>query len=87
MEKAHIVLAVHVRDRIADAGAVQRTFSEFGKHIRTRLGLHATDGETCTAGGVILLEILGGESVADRLSEKLKALGEVETQKVVFNHK
>ena len=82
----HVILAIHIRDRINDAAAVQRTFSEFGKHIRTRLGLHDTDGHTCSAGGLILLEILGGERVADDLSAKLKGLGDVETQKIVFRH-
>jgi hypothetical protein len=87
MEKEkHVILAIHIRDRVSDAAAVQRTFSEFGKHIRTRLGLHDTDGNHCSAGGLILLEILGGEKVADDLSSKLKELGNVETHKVVFGH-
>lgn len=87
MEKtSHVILAIHIRDRINDAGAVQRAFSEFGTHIRTRLGLHDTDGTACSAGGLILLEILGGEKAADELAAKLRGLGNVETQKVVFRH-
>jgi hypothetical protein len=82
----HVILAIHVRDRVTDAGAVQRAFSEYGTHIRTRLGLHATDGETCSPGGIILLELLGGERVADQLAGKLKEIGNVETQKIVFGH-
>jgi len=86
MKQTHVILGVHVRDRIQDAGRVQQLFGEYGCNIRTRVGLHQVDDDFCSPGGVILLEIHGGEAVADELAAKLNAIEAVEVQKLVFAH-
>ena len=46
MSDSHKILAVHITDRMKDAAAVQKVFTEFGCNIRTRVGLHDVTGET-----------------------------------------
>jgi hypothetical protein len=36
----HLILGIHVTDRVQKAGEVQQLFTEYGCNIKTRLGLH-----------------------------------------------
>ena len=36
----HIILGVHITDRIKHVSEVQTLFTQFGCYIKTRLGLH-----------------------------------------------
>jgi hypothetical protein len=82
----HIVYGVHVRDRMQDATKVQDLFSEYGCYIKTRIGLHEVQGEFCSPGGVILLEMFGDETMCTELRDKLSAFKEVEVKELVFEH-
>jgi hypothetical protein len=82
----HIILGVHIVNRIEEAGIVQKVFTEYGCNIRTRIGLHTLTDNVCSAEGLILLEIHGGEAIADDLAAKLDEIEGVETQKLVFKH-
>jgi hypothetical protein len=81
----HYILGLHVTDRLRDAAAVQRILTEYGAHIKTRLGLH--DIETGTPGpqGLLLLELIDGDAYAG-LSERLKQVAGVDVQQMVFDH-
>lgn len=82
----HVVFGVHVRDRMKDAGKVQDVFSEYGCYIKTRIGLHEVQGEYCSPGGVILLEMFGDEAKCYELKSKLEAFVEIEVKDIVFEH-
>ena len=82
----HIVLGVHVTDRINHAVELQKVFTEFGCNIKTRVGLHDTSENSCSPSGVILLEVFGGDSVASDMMSKFNAVEGVEAQKMVFGH-
>ncbi len=84
MADRHIVLGVHLTDRVKEAVAVQRVFTEFGCNIKTRVGLHDADGQVCGPGGVILLEIVGGDEPAAKLRQSLAAIEGVEVQTMTF---
>jgi len=87
-KKNHVIIGVHVTDRVQQAGEVQRIFSEFGGCIKTRLGLHQVSDDKCSpAAGVILLEMFGEESRADQLAARLNGLAGVEAKKMVFEHR
>ena len=43
MSDQHIILGVHITDRLKNAVEVQKVFTEYGCNIKTRIGLH--DGE------------------------------------------
>ncbi|MHB8077974.1 MAG: hypothetical protein ACYDIE_01790 [Candidatus Krumholzibacteriia bacterium] len=82
----HLILGIHVTDRLENAPRVQQLFTEYGCHIKTRLGLHETGPEGCGPNGLVLLELRSPEGVANELAAKLNALKGVEVQKMVFDH-
>lgn len=85
MEK-HVILGVHVTNRMRKAGEVQKIFSKYGCCIKTRVGLHEVHKDYCSASGLILLEMVGAESKAKELAAKLSAIAGVQVKKMVFSH-
>ena len=86
MHAKHVVFGVHVTDRLRRAGDVQEILTEFGDHIKTRLGLHHVDENVCSPRGLILLEMHGDETQCQAMADRLAALDGVEVQKMVFDH-
>jgi hypothetical protein len=84
----HIILGVHVTDRVVHAGRVQQVFTEFGAWIKTRLGLHEVNGgDRCTSkNGLVLIEFIGTEDQAKAMAAALQAVDGVYTQVMVFDH-
>lgn len=82
----HVIYGIHVRDRIHDAHRVQDLFTEYGCHIKTRVGLHEVQGDFCSPGGVIVLEMFGDESECVALKRKLEAIDGIDVQEMVFHH-
>ena len=82
----HIILGVHVTDRLKDATKVQAVLTEFGCNIKTRIGLHDVSGTTCSGTGIMLLEISNSEDVAKEIAAALDAVGGVQTKMMVFAH-
>jgi hypothetical protein len=86
MSDSHKILAVHITDRMKDAAAVQKVFTEFGCNIRTRVGLHDVAGDVCAPGGVVILELVGPATITGEIAGRLSAITGVEVQKVEFVH-
>lgn len=84
--KKHIILAIHVLDRMKDAAEVQKLFTKYGCHIKTRLGLHEVSGDFCAPGGVIILEMHGDEAVCRELGTKLQTIDGIEVKEIIFTH-
>lgn len=82
----HIVIGLHLTDRIKEAGEVQRILSQYGCSIRTRLGLHDVSQQYCSPSGVILLEMYGDEGPINEMAGKLESIEGVELQRMVFAH-
>jgi len=82
----HIVLGVHITDRLHHVELVQHLLTEYGCSIRTRLGLHEADKGFCSANGLLLLEMTDDMKNADALAAKLNAIEGVEVKKMVFDH-
>jgi hypothetical protein len=82
---SHVVLAVHVTDRLKKVPPVQQTLSKFGDVIRTRLGLHEVSKEYSSPGGILILEVIS-ESKARELQKALNKIKGIETKLVVFKH-
>ena len=82
----HRIVGVHISERLTSAGAVQAVFTEFGCNIRTRVGLHDTDGAVCSPSGVVLLDVVGTESECEAMMKRLDAIEGVEVQRMVFTH-
>ncbi|MDI9599747.1 MAG: hypothetical protein GXY02_07930 [Actinobacteria bacterium] len=86
MTDDHIILGIHVTDRLQEARDVQAVFTEFGCNIKTRIGLHDVDESYCSPSGVVLIEFFGDEAQADAMAAKLNAVEGVHVQKMVFDH-
>ncbi len=82
----HIIVGVHITERVQHTGQVQEVFTKFGCSIRTRLGLHEADENLCSPNGLIVLEMVDDDAVvADMLSD-LESIGGVEVQQMIFDH-
>lgn len=86
VREKHIILGVHVTDRVKEAPDVQKLLTAYGCNIKTRVGLHHVDDNACSPRGLILLELFGDEAVCRELTDKLGALEGVEVQTMVFDH-
>ena len=82
----HIILGIHITDRLKKAVEVQKLFSQFGSAIKTRLGLHEVGEGDGSPSGVVLIEFAGSAKEAAAFSSKLGKIAGVEVKKIVFTH-
>lgn len=85
-QTSHIIIGIHVTDRVKRAAAVQKVLTQFGTHIETRLGLHDVTASSSSPGGIILLEMVGDQRQCLTILKKLAAIPGVEAKKMVFSH-
>jgi len=82
----HIILGIHVGDRLKNAGDVQKVFTEYGCNIKTRIGLHDVDASVCSPSGVVIIEFFGDDDQAGAMMDKLNEVEGVQVKKMVFGH-
>lgn len=82
----HIIVGVHITERVKHAGEIQKIFTEFGCQIRTRLGLHEANKSVCSPNGLILLELMDDDAKTVAFKKKLASIDGVEVQSMVFDH-
>lgn len=82
--KQHLILGVHVTDRVKEVPRIQAILTEYGCNIRTRLGLHDAGVDRCSPGGLIVLELVGEPVRCAQLGRKLAAVKGVEVRKMAF---
>lgn len=82
----HIIVGVHITERVKHASQVQEILTGFGCQIRTRLGLHEADKGVCSSNGLILLELVDDEVKLGELQDALSAIDGVEVQAMIFDH-
>ncbi|MCE5339914.1 MAG: hypothetical protein LLF92_02125 [Planctomycetaceae bacterium] len=82
----HIILGVHITDRIKHVGQIQQVLTEFGCYVKTRLGLHDAGKDFCSPNGLMILELAGDAKKCAELEQKLKAIEGTDVQKMVFTH-
>jgi hypothetical protein len=87
MEKErHLILGVHITDRLKEAVEVQKLLTAYGNSIKTRLGLHEIADGSSAANGLLLLEMVGPNARAEQLAAKLNAIDGVEAKSITFEH-
>ena len=86
MTDEHIILGIHVTNRLKNAIDVQKVFTEYGCNVKTRIGLHDVNADVCSPSGVVLIEFFGSDTDADAMMAKLDAVEGVHVQKMVFGH-
>jgi hypothetical protein len=82
----HIILGVHITERIRKAQRIQELLTEYGCNIHTRIGLHPVGEDVCSPNGLILLEMAGEEAKAFELADKLAQIEGVFVKNMVFDH-
>lgn len=80
----YVVIGIHISDRMTNASSVQEILTEYGCNIKTRLGLHDASEDSCAPGGLMLLQITGGEDKADEIIHRLSLLKSIKAKKMVF---
>lgn len=85
-EPRHIVLGVHITDRIHHAHQVQDLLTEYGCSIKTRIGLHTVSDKYCSPNGLLLLEMAGDEKPIFEMIDKLRAVEGVDLQQMIFEN-
>jgi hypothetical protein len=86
MADPHIVLGVHITNRLKNAVEVQKVFTEYGCNIKTRIGLHDVSETVCGPSGVVLIEFFGAVADAEAMNERLCAIEGVQVQSIIFDH-
>jgi hypothetical protein len=82
----HIILGIHLTDRMKQATEFQALLSKYGCSIKTRIGLHEVGEGFCAPGGLVLLEMFGDEKTIKELADHLARIEGVEVKKMVFTH-
>ena len=83
----HVIVGIHITDRVGRAVPVQQVLTEFGGAIKTRIGLHEVGPGADTPGnGLILIEVVGEDAALAQLTGRLAAIEGVDVQKMVFEH-
>jgi hypothetical protein len=82
----HIIVAIHITNRVKQASLVQALLTKYGKYIKTRIGLHEATGKATAPNGIILLELVKAESCTRALLTSLNSISGVEGKVVVFDH-
>ena len=84
MAGKRLILGVHLTNRMNEAPRVQQLLTDYGCHIRTRLGLHNVDESFCDSKGLLLLEMFGDDARCQELATKLAAIEGVEVKQMEF---
>jgi len=86
MSDDHVILGIHITDRVKNAVEVQRVFTEYGCNIKTRIGLHDVSEAVCSPSGIVLVEFIGANADAEAMASRIKTIDGVEVQTMVFGH-
>lgn len=82
----HIILGVHVTDRVKHVAQVQEALTKSGCCIKTRLGLHEVSKDFCAPTGVLILELLDDDKQFKALKAALAKIEGVEVKEMIFDH-
>ncbi len=82
----HIILAIHITNRMENAKRFQEVMSKYGCYIKTRIGLHDASESYCSTNGVVLLELLGDREQAESMTKDLEEIEGIEVRPVIFDH-
>lgn len=76
-----VILGIKLENRIENSSGFQNILTKFGCDIKTRLGLHEVQENSCTRYGVILLELTKN---SPELENELKKIENIEIKKMEF---
>jgi hypothetical protein len=86
MIEKHIIVGVHITDRVKHAPEVQVVFTRFGTNIKTRIGLHDVEEGFASPNGLLLVEFVGTDEQCQKMVSDLSEIEGVEVKTMVFDH-
>jgi metal-responsive CopG/Arc/MetJ family transcriptional regulator len=78
------IIGLLIRDRIKEAGRLQQVLTDNAHFIKSRLGFHELNENTCSRTGVIILTLSGEDSEWISFEDQLANIEGVEMQKMSF---
>ncbi|MBN2039886.1 MAG: hypothetical protein JW864_07595 [Spirochaetes bacterium] len=82
----HLICGIHITERLQHALHVQEVLTEFGKNIKTRVGLHEVADREQGPNGILLIEFVGNDNTFNEFTQKLGNITGVEVQQMIFDH-
>lgn len=79
------IIGLLIRDRIKEAGRLQETLTNHSHVIKSRLGFHELNENTCSRTGVVILTLSGEASSWANLEKEINEIEGVEMQQMSFN--
>lgn len=79
------VMIVLLKQRSESAVKVQELLTEYGCSIRTRLGLHEVEENSCSDEGLIILQLCAPDEMVHELEKKLNSLERVKAKTVTLS--
>jgi hypothetical protein len=86
MIEKHIIIGVHITDRVKHAPQVQVVFTGYGANIKTRVGLHDVEEGFASPNGLLLVEFVGSEEKAQQMMSDLSDIEGVQVKTMLFDH-
>ncbi|KAF0200399.1 MAG: hypothetical protein FD170_3510 [Bacteroidetes bacterium] len=80
------IIGLLIRDRIKEAGKLQLLLTRNSHLIKTRLGFHELNQNTCSRAGVVILHLTGNPLEWAALEEEISQIGGVEIQHMSFTY-
>jgi len=74
------IVAIVQDNRVETATKVQDVLTNYGCHIRVRLGLHDAHIDECTNSGIILLQMCADQKVVSEFEHDIKSIPHVGIQ-------
>ena len=81
----YYIVGLRVNHRHANAAKLQTLLTEYGCDIRLRVGLHETNGDSCSDDGVILLQVCGDQEKVAQILAAFNALTGVSAKMLDLN--
>lgn len=81
----YYIIGLRVDHRRSNALTLQKALTEFGCHIKMRVGLHETSETFCSDDGVIVLQVCGDEKTVEEMVTAFQALEGVSAKVMDLN--
>lgn len=74
------IMALTIDHRVAKAPEIQTILTKYGCIIKTRLGLHEANEDSCSERGLIILHVSSNASDVEQLEKELNIIEGVEVK-------
>ena len=79
-----IIIGIKLEERLENSLKFQKILSKFGCQIKTRLGLHSNENNSCTNWGIIILEFVGEEEILKDFEKEVSSIKDIKIDKIIL---